>query len=223
MYNWVTHGRTSLFLLILGIMMALPVLVYGAGDSLRIVDKPIIWTNNREQLIMEYAQTHYGLSQVSIVPQAVVVHWTAGPTWESAYLTFYNEARKDGTLNVASHFLVDRDGTVFRLTSETALNRHVIGYNWCAIGIENVGGVNGREDLTHEQLQANIELISYLHVKYPTVKYVFGHYQQDMARESGLYIENVKGYRSIKIDPGAEFMKGLRMVLEKEGLVFYPE
>ena len=72
-------------------------------------------------------------------------------------------------------------------------------------------------------MQANIELIIYLHVKYPTIKYVFGHYQQDMARESGLYIENVKGYRSIKIDPGAEFMKGLRMALEKKGLVFYPE
>ena len=194
-----------------------------ANGNLHIVDKPIIWTENREKLIRDYAQTHYGLSQVTIVPQAVVVHWTAGSTWESAYWTFYNEARSDGTLNVASHFLVDRDGTIIRLTEETALNRHAIGYNWCAIGIENVGGVNGREDLTEEQLLANIELIRYLHSKYPTIRYVFGHYQQDKARESGLYIENVSGYHSYKIDPGASFMEGLRMAMEQEGLVFYPE
>ena len=43
-------------------------------------------------------------------PKAVVVHWTASNTWESAYNHFYHEARADGTLNVASHFLVSRDG-----------------------------------------------------------------------------------------------------------------
>ncbi|MBQ7499164.1 MAG: N-acetylmuramoyl-L-alanine amidase, partial [Selenomonas sp.] len=154
------------------------------------IDQPIIWTENREQLILQYAQTHYGLSETHIVPQAVVVHWTAGDTWESAYWTFYHEDRGDGTLNVASHFIVDRDGTIYRLTEETALNRHAIGYNWCAIGIENVGGVDGEEDLTQEQLEANVQLIRYLHQKYPTIRYVFGHYQQDIARDSGLYIEH---------------------------------
>ena len=187
------------------------------------IDQPIIWTENREQLILEYAQTHYGLSETQIVPQAVVVHWTAADTWESAYWTFYPEERGDGTLNVASHFIVDRDGTIYRLTEETALNRHAIGYNWCAIGIENVGGVDGEEDLTQEQMEANVQLIRYLHQKYPTILYVFGHYQQDIARDSGLYIEHVDGYHSIKSDPGPTFMRGLRINLENEGLIFYPE
>ena len=75
--------------------------------------------------------------------------------------------------------MVERDGTIFRFTPETKMNRHIIGYNWCAIGIENVGGVNGQEDLTSAQLTANVELIRYLHEKYPSIRYVFGHYEQD--------------------------------------------
>ncbi len=188
-----------------------------------IVDKPIAWSSYREQLIEEYAQLHYGKNITRIVPQAVVVHWTAFKTFESTWKWFYNEADEEGTLNVASHFIVDRDGTIYRLTDETALNRHAIGYNWCAIGIENVGGTNNVEDLTDEQLQANIELIRYLHEKYPTIEYVFGHYQQDVARESGLRIELVPDYYAVKPDPGPKFMRGLREVLQSDGLIFYPE
>ena len=191
-----------------------------AGE-LQIIDKPILWSDYREQLMREYAATHYSMDRIYIIPQAVVVHWTASGTWESAYKHFYNEARADGTLNVASHFLVSRDGRIYRLTPETALNRHIIGYNWCAIGIENVGGVNGVEDLTDAQLEANVELIKYLHKKYAAISYVFGHYQQDVARSSGLYIENVPNYRSEKIDPGYIFMTALKNRLQDEGLIFY--
>lgn len=185
-----------------------------------IIDKPIVWSEYREHLIEEYTQTHYGRKQISIEPQAVVVHWTAFATFESTYNWFYNEADADGELNVASHFIVDRDGTIYRLTEETALNKHAIGYNWCAIGIENVGGVDGAEDLTDAQLDANVELIEYLHEKYPSIKYVFGHYQQDAARASGLHIELVPDYYAVKIDPGKIFMNGLRARLQNEFIFF---
>ena len=190
-----------------------------------IVDKPVLWNDYREQLTREYAETHYGMSVTTIEPRAVVVHWTAGSTWESAYYTFYDETRADGsgTVNVSSQFIVDRDGTIYRTMPETKLARHVIGYNWCAIGIENVGGVNNAEDLTDAQLQANIELIRYLHEKYPTIEYVFGHYQQVEARSSGLYIEHVQGYYSLKPDPGKIFMNDLRNELEGDGLKFFNE
>jgi N-acetyl-anhydromuramyl-L-alanine amidase AmpD len=196
-----------------------------AAETLPIIYKPIEWTENRERLIEEYALEHYGMAITTIIPQAVVVHWTATATFESTYNYFYNEAFTygidKGTLNVASHFVVDRDGTIYRLTPENALNRHAIGYNWCAIGIENVGGVNGREDLTAAQLQANINLIRYLHEGYPTIKYIFGHYQQVEARASGLFIENVPDYFAEKIDPGEKFMQALRENLEGDGLIFF--
>ena len=59
------------------------------------------------------------------------------------------------------------------------------------LDMENVGGVGGREDLTEAQVAANVRLIRELHRRYPTLKYVFGHYQQVAARASGLYREQV--------------------------------
>lgn len=194
--------------------------------AVQIVDLPIKSSAAREQLTKEYSQLHYGTEQTVIAPQAVVVHWTGAPTFQSTYAFFYPESRvRNGrlSLNVASHFLVDRDGRICRLTPETALNRHAIGYNWCAIGIENVGGTGGREDLTEAQLQADIGLIRYLKEKYPAIKYVWGHYQQDQAKASGLFREKVSGYRTEKVDPGPKFMRGLHQALAGEDLFFYPE
>ena len=196
-----------------------------ANETLPIIYKPIEWTEKRERLIEEYALEHYGFSATSIIPQAIVVHWTANGSFEETYDYFYNEeftrGIDKGTLNVASHFVVDRDGTIYRLTPENALNRHAIGYNWCAIGIENVGGVDGKEDLTPAQLEANINLIRYLHENYPTIEYVFGHYQQVEARASGLFIEKVPDYFAGKPDPGKKFMQALRENLENDGLKFF--
>ena len=194
-----------------------------AAEEIPYLDNFILWTAHRNELIDEYTLKHYGKICREITPQAVVVHWTAGGTLESNRDFFYNEDRGDGTLNVASQFLVGRDGTIWRLMPETNFARHVIGYNHCAIGIENVGGYDGQEDLTEAQLAANVRLIKYLHEKYPTIKYIFGHYQQNAARASGLYIENVAGYYSIKTDPGPQFMRGLREQLESDGLIFYDE
>ncbi len=189
------------------------------------VDNFILWTDKRDELIDEYTLKHYGKICREIIPQAVVVHWTAFGTLESNWKYFYAEEMPDdeGRLNVASQFIVDRDGTIWRLMPETKFARHIIGYNHCAIGIENVGGYDGREDLTEAQLAANVRLIKYLHEKYPTIKYVFGHYQQGKARASGLFIENVPGYYAIKTDPGPKFMRGLREQLESDGLIFFEE
>ena len=187
-----------------------------------IVEMPLPFSDYRDELTRQYTMNHYGFSTTTIDPRAVVVHWTAGNTWESAYNIFYDDLLWDGEVNVSSQFIVDRDGTIYRLMPETKLARHAIGYNWCSIGIENVGGVNGVEDLTAEQLQANIELIRYLHEKYSTIEYVFGHYQQIQARESGLYIELVPDYFAGKPDPGPIFMQALQDELSADGLKFFP-
>ena len=186
-----------------------------------IIDRPVRLTEYRQQLMREYALLHYGEEMTEIIPQVVVVHWTEFPEADAVYDYFYKEARGDGTLNVCSQFLVDRDGTIFRLTPETMLDRHAIGYNWCAIGIENVGGVGSKEDLTQEQLQANVLLIRYLQEKYPTIRYVWGHYQQIAAKKSGLYKENIAGYFHEKVDPGPKFMKALQKNLQDTGLLFF--
>ena len=189
-----------------------------------IVVRPLAFTDLRRRLMRDYARIHYGREMETIVPQAVVVHWTASNSRDGVYRYFYNEENprlKNGTLNVASHYLVERDGTIWQLTPETALNRHAIGLNWCSIGIENVGGVEGREDLTQAQLEANVQLIRYLRGKYPTIQWVLGHYQQDLARHTSLWKENISGYYHGKTDPGPRFMGGLKARLAGEGVKFF--
>ena len=188
-----------------------------------IIEKPVIWNAYRERLTREYSLEHYGFEATRIDPKAVVVHWTAGNMWQGAYDIFYYETMEDGTVNVSAQFIVDKDGTIYRTMPENYLARHAIGYNWCAIGIENVGGVGNVEDLTEAQLQSNIELIRYLREKYPNIEYVFGHYQQLEAIESGLRIENDPNYFAGKPDPGPIFMRALREALEGEGFKFFKE
>ena len=189
----------------------------------RIIDRFVAQSPQRERLIRAYTRKHYGREIQTIAPRAVVVHWTASDTADGVYRYFYPEARTsaDGEeLNVCSQFLVDKDGTIYRLCPETQLARHAIGYNWCAIGIENVGGKDGRDDLTDAQAAADTALILYLKGKYPDLRYVWGHYQQIEARKTGLYRELVPGYFSRKVDPGLRFMKRLQDNLEGAGLCF---
>ncbi|MCI6158341.1 MAG: serine hydrolase [Selenomonadaceae bacterium] len=180
-----------------------------------IIQKPVLWNTEREKLTREYALKHYGTEQADIKPQAIILHWTAGSTWKSAYNHFYEPKRDDGSVNVSSHFLVDRDGTIYQLLPTDVMARHAIGYNWCSIGVENVGGVNGAADLTEAQIRANVKLIRYLQKQYPDIHYVFGHYEQDAAHATGLYKEKVVGYHSSKVDPGSKFMQAVRAELEK--------
>ena len=186
-----------------------------------VIDQSVTWTDEREELTRAYAMQHYGKDITTITPQAVVLHWTAGPTWESAWYQFDPVTRGDDTVNVSSQFLVDRDGTIYRLMPENKMARHTIGYNWCSIGIENVGGEGGEENLTDAQVAANARLIRALRAKYPTIQYIFGHYQQVEARESGLYLENVDGYYSVKSDPGPAFMQKVKEQLAGEELKFF--
>ena len=134
----------------------------------KIIDRPISFDEQRIELTLEYLASHYGLTQIkpTILPRMVVVHWTVIPTMEATFNTFnpstLPNARADiqsaSSLNVSSQFLVDTDGTIYRLMPETTMARHVIGLNHCAIGIENVGpGADGK--LTLAQLEANVMLV----------------------------------------------------------------
>ncbi|MBP2626051.1 MAG: N-acetylmuramyl-L-alanine amidase, negative regulator of AmpC, AmpD [Firmicutes bacterium] len=197
------------------------------GDP-EVVDRPILITPHRIDLIREYSSIHYGGVIENIIPGAIVVHWTASNSCESTYDYFYPEETRDeemrscGKLNVASHYLVDRDGTIYQLTPDNLLNRHAIGLNWCAIGIENVGGVNDKEDLTDEQLAANEIIIRHLIKKYPTIKYVFGHYQQEYAKTVGIWRENIPDYFAEKPDPGPVFMSKVYFAIRDLPIVGFP-
>ncbi|WP_339752504.1 peptidoglycan recognition family protein [Algoriphagus aquimarinus] len=185
-------------------------------STFRIIDKPITWNQEREVLSLSYLKDRHGLDKntATIDPRMVVVHWTAINTIEVTFDVFNPTTlagRADLTgasnLNVSSQFLIDRDGTIFRLLLDTTFARHTIGLNYLAIGVENIGGDD--MPLTKEQLKANEELIRYLERKYE-IDYVIGHHEYQNFQTTDLWKEADPDYRTVKTDPGEAFMKKLR-------------
>lgn len=190
--------------------------------DISIVDRPITFDQQRKDLSLEYLRTHYGLLQTEprIEPKMIVVHWTEIPTLEASFRAFEPSilgGRPDiegaGALNVSAHYLVDREGTIFRLLPDTLMARHVIGLNHCAIGIENVGGTP-ETPLTDAQLKSNVLLIQRLLKQY-AIDHVIGHYEYMQFEDHPLWKEIDNGYRTEKVDPGEAFMQRLRNRIQR--------
>ena len=188
---------------------------------LHIIDKPIDFGKERIAMTKAYIKQHYGkkVNDITITPKIIVLHWTAEMGFDKSFkrlqpqrlLTDRKDIAKASLLNVSSHFMVARDGTIYRLMPENWMARHVIGLNYSSIGVENIGGKdNKHEDLTPAQLQANIALVRYLKEKYPTIKYLIGHHEYRQMESTSLWLEKDKGYRTVKSDPGAKFMSDVR-------------
>lgn len=204
-------------------MAVLSFLAVSCTNAQRIKDKPIVFDEQRTQLTIEYLAERYDLQveDATIEPKMVVLHWTVFPTLEEAFGAFYEATLPDyrpdienfSGLNVSAHFMVDRDGTIYRLMPETTMARHVIGLNHCAIGIENVGGTD-KNPLTEAQLASNIWLVEYLADKYP-IEYLIGHYEYTNFEGNQYWLEKDVGYRTEKTDPGEEFMNRVRHATRK--------
>lgn len=186
---------------------------------IEIIDKPISFSDARKQATLRYMKDHYRLNRdsIEITPRFIVIHWTAIDSLEASWKAFDHETlasgrpdvAKGGDLNVSAHYLIDRAGTIYRLMPDNWMARHVIGLNHCAIGIENVGGINGRDDLTGAQLAANIRLIRHLKWQYPKIQYLIGHHEYRKFEGHALWLETDSSYRTVKSDPGDKFMSRL--------------
>ncbi|MEA5457771.1 peptidoglycan recognition family protein [Arcicella sp. LKC2W] len=197
------------------------------GFSQKIIERPIIYDSTRKALSLQYLQERHNLTltEPSISPKIIVSHWTAIPTLEGSFNAFNpvllpnvrKELKGASPLNVSIHFLVDRDGTIYRLMPENLMARHVIGLNWCALGIENVGDGN-KFPLTEAQLKANIWLVKYLKKKYQSIEYLIGHHEYTSFQNTPLWKETDANYRTEKSDPGKEFMEKLRNGVKKLNL-----
>ncbi|WP_295419076.1 N-acetylmuramoyl-L-alanine amidase [Sulfurovum sp.] len=201
---------------------------------LHFIDKPIDFGQERIAMTKAYIRQHYGkkVNDITITPKIIVLHWTAEMSFDKSFnrlkpqklLTDRKDIAKASQLNVSAQFLVDRDGTIYRLMPENWMARHVIGLNYSSIGIENVGGKgNKAEDLTPAQLRSNIALVRYLKEKYPTIKYLIGHYEYTQMESTPLWLERDKGYRTVKADPGPKFMSDVRKAVAELKLKMPPQ
>jgi N-acetyl-anhydromuramyl-L-alanine amidase AmpD len=188
------------------------------APTVTIVDVPIKWSDERERLTLEYRRRHSDpdAKDLTIEPKVIVLHYTAGGSAKGTRSYFDNTkieaARKDlargGAVNVSAHFLVDRDGTVYRLQPETRFARHCIGLNHIAIGIENVGD-EAKYPLTDAQVAANAALVRDLTARFP-ITHLLGHYEVMSFKKHPYFVEREAGYGNSKPDPGEAFMRRVR-------------
>jgi N-acetylmuramoyl-L-alanine amidase len=182
--------------------------------------KYINYDAKRRALSLEYMKTRHGLTRTTpvIEPKMIVLHYTGGGTLQSNY-DYFNRTeieagreknRKQSKLNVSAQFLVDRDGTIYQIMDDSLFARHAIGLNYCAIGVENIGG--DKNPLTKEQVAANIKLVRHLCKKYK-IEYLIGHSEYTRFRNSPMWKETDPGYITYKADPGEDFMKKVRAQL----------
>lgn len=188
------------------------------------------WGPERQALTAAYLRGHRTSADLpeedellaTLQPRLVVLHWTAGPTAEGAWNTFAPTrlaGRPElsrvagGDLNVSAHFLVDRDGSVQRLLPDTAVARHVIGLNHLALGIENVGG-GERWPLTEAQVAANVALVRWLVARHPGITHLIGHSEYQLMEAHPYFEERDPTYRTVKPDPGADFLAAVRAELQ---------
>jgi len=201
---------------------------------LQIIDKPIDFGKERIEMTKAYIAKHYGkrVKDITITPKIIVLHWTAEMDFYRSFnrlkpqylLTDRKDIAKASLLNVSAHFLIDRNGRIYRLMPENWMARHVIGLNYSAIGVENVGGKgNKKDDLTPAQHAANKRLVRYLKEKYPTIEYLIGHHEYRQMEHTPHWLEKDKGYRTIKHDPGEKFMREVRDAVKDLGLKAPPK
>ncbi|NNJ72667.1 MAG: N-acetylmuramoyl-L-alanine amidase [Enterobacterales bacterium] len=205
------------------ILCSLWLVACGPKTDILITQKPINFDSNREALSIQYLKERHGITQdnAQIEPRMVVVHWTVTPTFDKTFKAFNPSVLPNSrtgisgasSLNVSSHFLVDRDGSISQLLPTTTFARHVIGLNYTAIGIENVA--DGKTlPLTHEQITANINLINYLSELHK-IEYVIGHHEYQQFIGTELWKETDPNYLTDKTDPGDANMRRIRAGLAR--------
>jgi N-acetyl-anhydromuramyl-L-alanine amidase AmpD len=157
-------------------IIAAPSFAATAAPKPPIVKKYIRYGASRKAQMADYSLRHYGQhTYVLTDPKAIVLHHTAGSTWQSAWNTFdANTAYNGEKPGVSAQFIIDKDGTIYQLMPLSYRARHCIGMNWKALGIEFVqesAGHSGRwmdqQILARtKQVNAGLRLVRYLKARF---------------------------------------------------------
>jgi beta-N-acetylhexosaminidase len=164
----------------------------------RVVSKPIPYGDDRKADMRAYAQRHYGIDDFRLRrPRVIVQHYTVTDTFQPVYDTFAPN-RPDVELGelpgVCSHYVIDRDGTIYRLVPTTIMCRHTVGLNYTAIGIEHVGRSDAQVLGNPRQMAASLRLTRMLQGRHRiATRNVIGHNEN---RSSPFHRERVPRLRT---------------------------
>jgi hypothetical protein len=139
----------------------------------RIVWDPIPFGPRRKAEMAAYVGRHYGSFMKPtwrlIHPHMIVIHYTDGPSFSSAWNTFADDV-PDSELHelpaTCAQFIVDSNGTIYQLVSLGTMCRHTVGLNWTAIGIEHVGYSDAQVLGDRAQISASQRLVRWLRCRF---------------------------------------------------------
>jgi N-acetylmuramoyl-L-alanine amidase len=149
----------------------------------RITWDPIPFGARRKAEMAAYVRRHYGSFMKPTWrltnPHVIVIHYTDGPTFQSAWNTFAADT-PDSELHelpgTCAHFVIDTNGRIYQLVSLGTMCRHTVGLNWTAIGIENVGFSDAQVMDNARQMSANLRLVRWLRCRFHIeIANVIGH------------------------------------------------
>jgi beta-N-acetylhexosaminidase len=164
----------------------------------REVAKPIPYGAQRRSDMAAYARRHYGIDDFRLRrPRVIVEHYTVTSSFAPVF-SYFSQNQPDPELNelpgACSHYVIDRDGTIYRLVPTRLMCRHTVGLNWTAIGIEHVGQSDAQVTGNRRQLAASLRLTRALQGRFRIrTRNVIGHNEN---RESPFHRERVARLRS---------------------------
>jgi N-acetylmuramoyl-L-alanine amidase len=130
----------------------------------------IPFPQQRKEEMRAYARRHYGINSYTLAKPKVIVEHVAVAASAAATRNVFVPDRPDPELHelpgVCSHFVVDRDGTIYQLVSLKLMCRHTVGLNYTAIGIEHAGFKDSDVLGDKRQLAASLRLTAWLKCRY---------------------------------------------------------
>jgi beta-N-acetylhexosaminidase len=163
----------------------------------KIVKDMIPYGHARQAQMRAYSLANYGIDGYHIVgPHLVIWHYTASATFESVWNTFADDVpdvQYHLLPQVCTQFVVNTDGTIYQLVPLDYMCRQVVGLDYTAIGIENVGFSDQQVIDDRAQYRAALALTRWLRCKFDLpVKNVIGHNE---SLSSPYYIEHIASMR----------------------------
>ena len=153
-----------------------------------------------------YSARHYGRRRWRLRhPRVIVLHFTAGPSYRSAWETFASNAPSLGELpGVCSHFVIEKRGRIHRLVRPAIRCRHTIGLNHRSIGVEMVqeagrGSHWADRQILHRrrQIHAALHLVGWLKQRFGIrMRDIIGHAMADRSP----YFKDLEGWRNDHTD-----------------------
>ena len=166
----------------------------------------IPYGQERKRQMAAYSARHYGRRKWRLRhPRAIVLHFTAGPSYRSAWETFASNAPNLGERPVVcSHFVVSKRGRIYRLVKPRIRCRHAIGLNHRSIGVEMVQEAGrgshwaDRQILhRHRQIHAALHLVGWLKQRFGIkMRDIIGHAMAD----DSPYFKDLEGWHNDHTD-----------------------